>query len=261
MPKLKSKAVIFSVIGHIFLLIALFQLGHSQTIPRNLPRTISATLLQKGPMGLPRQSGSSNNASQGAAEPAKKSLTPPPKTPIKKTPKQQTAPTLPAKKTKPEKSPPTTAKNTSVTPSKNPFAKGDGGTSPKPVPNKNSGSGSGGNAPIGSKTGTGGGGGVRIEATEFPFPYYLPLLQRRIEGQWHPPYVSPGEYLATVRFVISKSGKVLSTEIEKSSDVFAFDQAALRAVQSANPLPALPEGFKDETLVVRYDFYHFAANQ
>ncbi|MEK7728328.1 MAG: TonB family protein, partial [candidate division KSB1 bacterium] len=53
---------------------------------------------------------------------------------------------------------------------------------------------------------------------------------------------------------INKNGKVLSTELEKSSGVFAFDQAALRAVQGANPLPALPEGSNLETLGVHFDF-------
>ncbi len=253
MRKPQTKALVLSAIGHVILLLTLLQLGHSQTMPRRAPRTISATLLQKGAIGLPKQSGTPNDAPPALAEPAKKNLTPPPKTPPKETPKQA-APTLPAKKNKTEKPASATTKSSATTPSKNPFAKGEGGTSPKPVPNKTSGSGAGGNAAVGTKTGIGGGGGVRLDAPDFAFPHYLTLLQFRIESQWRAPYAGQGEYLATVHFVINKNGKVLSTELEKSSGVFAFDQAALRAVQGANPLPALPEGSNLETLGVHFDF-------
>ncbi len=252
MRKPQTKALTLSAIGHVLLLLMLLQLGHSQTMTRRAPRTISATLLQKGAVGLPKQSGAPNDAPHAIAEPAKKNLTPPPKAPPKEVATKQAAPTLPAKKNKTEKPAPT--KTSSVTPSKNPFAKGEGGNSPKPVPNKTSGSGAGGNAAVGTKTGTGGGGGVRLDAPDFAFPHYLTLLQFRIESQWRAPYVGQGEYLATVHFVVDKSGRVLSTKLEKSSGVFAFDQAALRAVQGANPLPALPAGSNLETLGVHFDF-------
>lgn len=253
MPKLQTKAFALSALGHVILLLVLLQLGHSQTI-KHTPRTISATLLQKGAIGLPKQSGAPNDAPAAVAEPAKKNLAPPVKTPPKETPTKQNAPTLPAKKNKTEKPAPKTVSNPNIAPSKNPFAKGEGGNSPKPVENKTSGGGAGGTAPVGTKTGAGGGGGVRLDAPNFAFPHYLTLLQIRIESQWRAPYVGQGEYLTTVHFVIDKSGRVLSTELEKSSGVFAFDQAALRAVQGANPLPALPAGSNLETLGVHFDF-------
>jgi protein TonB len=254
MRKSQSKALALSAVAHAVLLLALLQLGHSQTMKYHAPRTISATLLQKGAVGLPKQSGGASDEPNKISEPEKKNLTPPSKIPPKENLSKQAAPTLPAKKSKTEKPAATPAKTALATPSKNPFAKGEGGTSPKPLPNQTSGGGAGGNAALGSKSGTGGGGGVRLDATDFPFPHYLTLLQFRIESQWRPPYAGQDELLATVHFVVDKSGKVLSTELEKSSGVFAFDQAALRAVQSANPLPALPAGSNLETLGVHFDF-------
>ncbi|NUO83707.1 TonB family protein [candidate division KSB1 bacterium] len=255
MHKLKKRAVIISAAGHVLILILLFQLGHSQTIKSSLPRTISATLLQKGPAGLPKQMGAPSET-PGAAPPApaKKNTPPPQKSSVKETPKPESKTTVPAKKAKPEK--PQAKPNKSVpteTPSRNPFAKGGGGANAEQSPNKSGGG--GGTSPYGGKTGTGGG-GMRLDAPEFPFPHYLALLQFRIESQWRPPYAGQGEYLATVHFVVDKNGKLLSTELEKSSGVFAFDQAALRAVQSANPLPALPEGAKldNNQLGVHFDF-------
>lgn len=252
-PHFKKRAIVLSVFGHVLLSILLFQLGHTQTITRT-PRSISATLVQRGPGGLPKQMGS-NSATPGSAAPApaKKAPAEPQKTPVKEPPKEKAATPLPAKKKEPEKKQTKPTQTPSVqTPSRNPFAKGEGGAGVETAPNK-SGGGSGGTSPYGSKSGAGGG-GIRLDAPEFPFPHYLALLQFRIESQWRPPYAGVGEYLATVHFVVDKSGRVLSSKLEKSSGVFAFDQAALRAVQGANPLPALPEGSDLETLGVHFDF-------
>ena len=95
---------------------------------------------------------------------------------------------------------------------------------------------------------------LRLDVPDFPFPHYLPLLQFRIESQWHPPFSGRGHFLATVHFIILKNGNVQQAKIEKSSGNFAFDQAALRAVHNSNPLPAIPNGANLETLGIHFDF-------
>jgi len=57
-----------------------------------------------------------------------------------------------------------------------------------------------------------------------------------------------------VYFRITRSGSIDSPAVEASSGSFLFDQAALRAVVEANPLPALPGGFGDEYLGVHFSF-------
>lgn len=97
-------------------------------------------------------------------------------------------------------------------------------------------------------------GALKIDAAEFPFPEYLALIQYRIETQWQPPLSGRGNFLTTVFFRIMPDGRVIDIRIEKTSGNFVMDQAALRAVSNANPLPPLPEGSGLPSLGVHFDF-------
>lgn len=99
-----------------------------------------------------------------------------------------------------------------------------------------------------------GGNALKIDAPEFPFPYYLVLLQYRIETNWEPPFTGAGTHVATIYFKIARDGQLLEAKLETSSGNYIFDQAALRAVQRANPLPPLPSGSNLQTLGVHFDF-------
>jgi TonB family protein len=99
-----------------------------------------------------------------------------------------------------------------------------------------------------------GGSGIKIDAPEFPFPHYLALIQYRIEFHWQPPFSGQEPLLATVYFKITREGELEEVKLEKSSGNPIFDQAALRAVYSANPLPPLPSGSGLQTLGVHFDF-------
>jgi len=57
-----------------------------------------------------------------------------------------------------------------------------------------------------------------------------------------------------VYFRITRSGGIDAPAVETSSGNFLFDQAALRAVVQANPLPPLPAGFVDQYLGVHFSF-------
>lgn len=104
---------------------------------------------------------------------------------------------------------------------------------------------------------TEGSSGLKIDTKDFPFAYYLAIMQNRIQRNWQPPYQAsnlPEKSTTTIRFQVLKSGKIVSVQIEQSSGRYLFDQAAQRAVYSADPLPPLPEDFAGEFLSVHIEF-------
>ena len=115
-----------------------------------------------------------------------------------------------------------------------------------------------------SGTGTGEGSGpgsgavttgdMSLDVGDFPFAYYLATVKRKIATNWRVPGGAAGGVHCSVYFRIRKSGSIDSPAVEVSSGNFLFDQAALRAVVEADPLPALPGGFGDEYLGVHFSF-------
>lgn len=105
-------------------------------------------------------------------------------------------------------------------------------------------------------TGGGGTGSGSLNASLFKFPFYLKSLENKISGQWSPPPVllQEGIFGAIVQFSVTRKGSIEFVEIEKSSGNSQFDQAALRAVYNASPLPPLPEGLTDDLLKVHFSF-------
>lgn len=102
-----------------------------------------------------------------------------------------------------------------------------------------------------------GGESVRLDVKEFPFSYYLALLKTRIQSNWEPP-IRPSRRSVTrksiVYFHIQRNGKITDMLIEHSSGDYLFDQAAVRAVTLANPLPPLPYDFPEKELGVHFEF-------
>ena len=99
-------------------------------------------------------------------------------------------------------------------------------------------------------------GSASINASLFKFPYYLKNIENKISGQWSPPPALLEEEMvgAIVQFNVTRRGSIESVEIEKSSGNSQFDEAALRAVYNANPLPPLPDGLTDDPLKVHFSF-------
>lgn len=98
---------------------------------------------------------------------------------------------------------------------------------------------------------------LKIDTQDFPFVYYITILQNRIQGNWQPPYQASEQQekmSALVRFQVLKNGKIANVSLEKSSGRYLFDQAAQRAVYSADPLPPLPDEFYGEFLSVHIEF-------
>ncbi|MDZ7269177.1 MAG: TonB family protein [candidate division KSB1 bacterium] len=226
-----KKAALLSVTGHALLLLAIFLAGFSQPIPRGYPRVLTATFVERS---------SAVNMVHPAAAP-RAVINPRPEPPVTKE--------VPGKIAVPQKTPPRKpATKPEATPKPRSPAKAPTISQAPPT--------SGGSAPAGSggREGPVTSGIAKVDVPDFAFPHYLVLLQLRIENQWRPPYAGSGQFLATVHFVIAKSGRLISHELEKSSGNFAFDQAALRAVQNASPLPPLPEDSGLEILGVHFDF-------
>lgn len=89
----------------------------------------------------------------------------------------------------------------------------------------------------------------------FQFPSYLQNMENKISGKWSPPAVSmQGEVGAVIQFKVRKDGRVESIEVEKSSGNIFFDQAAMRAIFGAAPLPPLPEDLNEDRLTVHFSF-------
>lgn len=90
----------------------------------------------------------------------------------------------------------------------------------------------------------------------FKFPSYLQNMENKISGQWAPPALALHEEGAgtIIRFNVTKEGRIEAIEVEKSSGNNQFDQAAMRAVYAAAPLPPLPEGLNEDRLKVHFSF-------
>jgi protein TonB len=81
-------------------------------------------------------------------------------------------------------------------------------------------------------------------------------MENKISGQWSPPAVAiQGDGAGTIiQFRVRKDGTIEAVEVEKSSGNRFFDQAAMRAISEAHPLPPLPEDIHEERLTVHFSF-------
>lgn len=98
---------------------------------------------------------------------------------------------------------------------------------------------------------------VRLDVKEFPFSYYLALLKSRIQANWEPPARPPGQQgtiKTVIYFKIERNGRISDIVKESPSGHFIFDQAAVRAVTLADPLPPLPFDFPQSELGVHFEF-------
>jgi len=95
-----------------------------------------------------------------------------------------------------------------------------------------------------------------MDVPHFNFPLYGALIEKRINALWSPPPLIVGleGKEAIVSFQLGRSGHIQEVQIEESSGNFYYDQAALRAIQEANPLPPWPQGFHEPSLKVYIRF-------
>lgn len=89
--------------------------------------------------------------------------------------------------------------------------------------------------------------------SDFPFAYYVQQLVSLIGANWFRPDAPDGA-LCTVAFRIQRSGQVADVRVEAASGLSYYDRAAVRAVYAANPLPPLPNDYRNEQLGVHLRF-------
>lgn len=95
---------------------------------------------------------------------------------------------------------------------------------------------------------------LKVETQNFPFSYYIGLLKFRIQENWRTPFQKSDQISAIVGFEVERTGKIINIIVEKSSAVFMYDQAALRAIHLSSPMPPLPDEYPGEHLSVHIEF-------
>ena len=99
--------------------------------------------------------------------------------------------------------------------------------------------------------------GIRLDERNFEFPYYLGIMQRRIQQHFSVPRMLGVTQLETViYFRVTRSGRISNVVVERSSSNPVFDLAAQRALNAADPLPPLPEGYRKSYLGVHFAFQY-----
>ena len=89
------------------------------------------------------------------------------------------------------------------------------------------------------------------------FNDYYRAIWSKIKSQWALPggILPKGGLEATVHVRILRNGSLTDIGLEKRSGNTYFDNSALRAVNKSNPLPPLPDWFKDSSLDVGIRFH------
>jgi TonB family protein len=96
---------------------------------------------------------------------------------------------------------------------------------------------------------------IAVDASDFPFTYYLRLIQSKIGERWTPPRAAAaGGERVVVLFEIQRDGQIREPTVERTSGNALYDQSALRAVTEASPFPPLPPEFKASSLRVHFGF-------
>ncbi len=98
---------------------------------------------------------------------------------------------------------------------------------------------------------------IRLDERNFEYPYYLGMMQRKIQQHFTVPRMLGVTQLETViYFRVVRSGRITGVVIERSSSNPVFDLRAQRALQLADPLPPLPEGYRKSYLGVHFAFQY-----
>lgn len=93
----------------------------------------------------------------------------------------------------------------------------------------------------------------KLKNKDVDFQPYMNEMQVKIKKNWNPPNSLKSKRII-VLFKIGKDGKLLSAKILKSSGSKKADNAALKALQDAQPFKALPKQCKDKSINVQFTF-------
>jgi len=96
--------------------------------------------------------------------------------------------------------------------------------------------------------------GMTIGNANFNYPHWPSLAFSKINRFFYFSISIDGKVYCDVNFEVINSGKVIGSEIVKSSGIPSFDQACLTAIERSSPLPPLPRQWRDEYLVITVTF-------
>ena len=91
---------------------------------------------------------------------------------------------------------------------------------------------------------------------DFPFAWYLSLIQGKIVNNWKPRQLGFGKRAivsCALHFDVARNGAVTQVTLVRNSGVGVYDREALRAVKSTR-LPPLPPQYKGSSLGVTFIF-------
>jgi TonB family protein len=97
----------------------------------------------------------------------------------------------------------------------------------------------------------GGGPGGYLDVQNFCCPEYLITMSQLIQRNWNSRQEVAGDTL--MKFTIQRDGRLTGIEVERTSNYFALDQTAQRALYTTR-LPPLPAQFSEPTLTVHLNF-------
>lgn len=86
------------------------------------------------------------------------------------------------------------------------------------------------------------------------FSGYMTVLQGKIQKSWNPPDCLEQDGHATVKFSITRSGDVYSSQIIESSGNPVFDESALEAIRKSSPFDHFPASTSRGSLTIKYSF-------
>ena len=92
---------------------------------------------------------------------------------------------------------------------------------------------------------------------DFPFAYYLGLVEGQISRRWNPRQLGFRDKTVVscvVHFNIARNGLIGQINLTRSSGIDLFDREALRAVQSTRKLPPLPNQYHASSLGISFVF-------
>lgn len=99
--------------------------------------------------------------------------------------------------------------------------------------------------------------GVSGTDVDFPFSYYLGIVQTRISRHYNPArlgFRDNAVISCVLHFNIARNGSISQVTVERSSGIDVFDREARRAVLAAHPLPKLPAKYSSSSLGITFVF-------
>lgn len=86
-------------------------------------------------------------------------------------------------------------------------------------------------------------GALSFDTAAWDLGPYARQVQERVQSNWHVPeaqMVLRQKGWVAIRFNVQKDGAVTDLQVVRSSGIPSYDQSALDALRSSNPLPPLP---------------------